>query len=163
MGHLLHRPWCVRHRWRLVWAMEEPMKFTEKTRQVIRERAANRCELCGTPVGIDAQIHHRKPRGMGGTKDPRSRSAANGLFVHFRCHERIERNREESYAFGWLVLQTQDSHETPVRLHHGWFLLNDDGSLDYLASVLDERYQLRSQPSDEPEDSTPLSVLSTSE
>src|SRR6056300_1190773 len=109
---------------------------------------------------MSGQIHHRKPRGMGGTKDPASRSAANGLLVHFRCHERIERNREESYAFGWLVLQTQDSHETPVRLHHGWFLLNDDGSVDYLASALDEKYQLHSQPSGGQEDSTLPSVLS---
>jgi len=139
------------------------MRFTEKTRQVIRERAKNRCELCGTPVGMDAQIHHRKPRGMGGTKDDASRLACNGLFVHFRCHEKIERNREIALANGWLVRQSGDSQDQPVRLHYGWVLLNADGSVDFLASALDEKYQSPQQASDDPEDSTLPSALSTSE
>lgn len=139
------------------------MRFTEKTRQVIRERAKNRCELCGTPVGMDAQIHHRKPRGMGGTKDDASRLACNGLFVHFRCHENIERNREVALANGWLVRQSGDSQDQSVRLHYGWVLLNADGSVDFLASALDEKYQSPQQASDDPEDSTLPSALSTSE
>ena len=139
------------------------MRFTEKTRQVIRERAKNRCELCGTPVGMDAQIHHRKPRGMGGTKDDASRLACNGLFVHFRCHEKIERNREVALANGWLVRQSGDSQDQPVRLHYGWVLLNANGSVDFLASALDEKYQSPQQASDDPEDSTVPSALSTSE
>jgi len=139
------------------------MRFTEKTRQVIRERAKGRCELCGTPVGMDAQIHHRKPRGMGGTKDSASRLACNGLFVHFRCHEKIERNREVALANGWLVRQSGDSQDQPVRLHYGWVLLNADGSVEFLASALDEKYQSPQQASDDPEDSTRPCALSTSE
>lgn len=104
------------------------MRFTESTRQQVEERAKGLCEVCGSPVEVP-QIHHRKPRGMGGTKNPASRSAANALYVHFRCHEWIERNRSEAYGMGYLVHQTEQSSDKPVLLPTGWFLLQDDGSL----------------------------------
>lgn len=126
------------------------MQFTEKTRRLIRERAKDRCELCGTPAYETAQIHHRKPRGMGGTKNPESRSPANGLLVHFRCHHRIEMNRADALTNGWLVRQSDDSTAVPVRLHYGMVLLKDDGSFD----VLDEKYQSRSLGEDDLKDST---------
>ncbi len=109
------------------------MKFTEKTRELIRTRAADRCELCGISVQ-DAQIHHRQARGMGGSKDVASRSAANGLYLHDRCHERIERNRTEAYENGWLVHKWEDSEERPVRLWDGWWTLGADGSLTVVVS-----------------------------
>lgn len=104
------------------------MKFTEKTRALVEERAKGLCEVCGGRVDM-AQIHHRKPRGMGGTKNPASRSAANALFVHFRCHEWIERNRTEAYQMGYLVHQQEASDSKPVLLPNGWFVLMDDGTL----------------------------------
>lgn len=73
------------------------------------------------------QIHHRKPRGMGGTKNPESRSASNGLYVHFKCHEKIERNRADAYETGFLVHQYEDPKEVPVRRIDDWVLLDDDG------------------------------------
>lgn len=104
------------------------MKFTESTRQLVQERARGLCEVCGSSVDVP-QLHHRKPRGMGGTKNPASRSAANALLVHFRCHEWIERNRTEAYKMGYLVHQTDESVSRPVLLPTGWFCLMDDGSL----------------------------------
>ena len=134
------------------------MEFTQKTRRLIKERAKGCCELCGTPAHETAQIHHRRPRGMGGTKNPESRSASNGLYVHFRCHQRIELNRADALKNGWLLLQSQ-SLEAPVRLHSGWVVLHEDGSVYELSDL----YQLPQQPSGDPEDSTPPSSLSTSE
>lgn len=104
------------------------MKFTEKTRRLVEDRAKGICEMCGAPVGM-GQIHHRKPRGMGGTKNVASRSPSNALFVHFRCHEWIERNRTEAYHMGYLVHQAEESSEKPVLLSTGWFVLTDDGTL----------------------------------
>jgi 5-methylcytosine-specific restriction enzyme A len=129
------------------------VQFTEKGRQIIRERAKDKCELCGTPAAETAQIHHRKPSGMGGTKNPTSRLVNNGLFVHFRCHQRIELNRAEALKNGWLVLQSGDLSQ-PVLLHYGWVVLHEDGSVYELGDL----YQLPQQPSVDPEDSTHQSV-----
>lgn len=104
------------------------MKFTESTRNAIRQRAGSRCEVCGLPADL-AQIHHRRPRGMGGTKRRESGGAANGLLLHPACHERIERNRAAALENGWLVSQTADPAEVPVRLWDGWALLNPAGSV----------------------------------
>lgn len=142
--------------WSSGWG-DKHMQFTEKTRRLIRERAQDRCELCGTPVQ-DAQIHHRRPRGMGGTKNPESRSAANGMYVHLRCHQRIELNRADALRKGWLILQSGDLSQ-PIRLHHGWAVLHEDGSYD----ALGEKYQSPHQGSDGQEDSIPPFVPSTSE
>ena len=109
------------------------MKFTEKTRDVIRSRAQDRCELCGVRVQ-GAQIHHRQARGMGGSKDAEARSAANGLYLHDRCHERIERNRTEAYEKGWLVHKWEKSEDKPVLMWDGWKLLAADGSLTAVVS-----------------------------
>jgi hypothetical protein len=65
---------------------------------------------------------------MGGTKNPESRSPANALFLHFTCHEWVERNRTESYELGYLVKQNEDSNSKPVLGPDGWFQLNDDGT-----------------------------------
>lgn len=103
------------------------MKFTEKTRNLVVARAGGNCELCGAAVN-NPNLHHRKPRGMGGTKNPESRSPANALFLHFTCHEWVERNRTESYELGYLVRQAENSNAKPVLGPDGWFLLNDDGT-----------------------------------
>lgn len=109
------------------------MKFTEKTRNVIRSRADNRCEMCG--VRCDSgQIHHRQARGMGGSKDMESRSAANGLYLHERCHFTIERNRTEAYENGWLVHKWETSEDKPVLMWDGWKTLGADGSLTAVVS-----------------------------
>jgi len=107
------------------------VKFTEKTRATIRERADNRCEICG--LNGANQIHHRKPRGMGGTKNVESRSAANGLFVHLKCHDRIEKNRDEGYRNGWLVHQWEKSEDVPVKMFDGWKTLSEDGKFSSLS------------------------------
>jgi hypothetical protein len=112
------------------------VKFTEKTRKVIEARACGRCELCGIAVS-GAQIHHRQARGMGGSKDLEARSSANGLYLHDRCHERIERNRTEAYENGWLVHKWEDSGEKPVKMWDGWKTLGDDGSLTAVVSTTD--------------------------
>ena len=110
------------------------MKFTGKTRHLIQDRAKHRCELCGTAIREAGQIHHRKPRGMGGTKDLESRSAANGLYVHLKCHAKIESERWKAYQNDWLVRQYDASEKTPVLMWDGWKTLNADGTLANVSS-----------------------------
>ena len=106
------------------------MKFSTKTREIIRNRANGSCEVCGMSLRIYGQIHHRRPRGMGGTRQADTASAANGLYVHQKCHDRIERNRATAVKKGWLVHQSDDPVQIPVRLWYGWRLLTDDGGVE---------------------------------
>ena len=78
------------------------------TRQAVIERAGKRCERCRVP---GAQIHHRKPRQMGGTSDPAINALTNLVFVCVTCHDEIERNRQMAYESGWLVRRWQDPAE----------------------------------------------------
>ena len=105
------------------------MKFSTRTREIIKNRANGSCEVCGMTLRIYAQIHHRRPRGMGGTKQAATASAANGLYIHQKCHETIERNRATGLRKGWLVSQSDDPVQVPVQLWYGWHLLNDDGTV----------------------------------
>jgi 5-methylcytosine-specific restriction protein A len=103
------------------------MKFTENARSEIISRAAGKCEKCDGIVRSGGQIHHRKARGMGGTKSLESRSLANGLYVHPSCHAWIESHRAEAYENGWLVHSWQASVEVPVMRGHQKVLLTEDG------------------------------------
>lgn len=105
------------------------MKFSQKTRDLIHHRAKGRCEKCGMPLpGGLAQIHHRRPRGMGGTKRKESGTAANGIYVHLKCHMDIESNRQAAFDNGWLVHQLAEPAVIPIKLWDGWFLLDDAGA-----------------------------------
>lgn len=83
--------------------------------------------MCGLPV-TNGQIHHRRPRGMGGSKLPDTGGAANGVLLHMRCHERAESNRHWARGDGWLVAQGADPEAHPVRMWSGWTWLKADGS-----------------------------------
>lgn len=104
------------------------MKFNQKVRDKIFERAQGRCELCGSPL-TRVQIHHRRPRGMGGTKDEVSGSASNGLAIHPHCHTQVESNRETALNNGWLVPQGIDPETVPVKLWDGWSTLSRTGAV----------------------------------
>ncbi len=107
---------------------EEEVKFTPAVQEQIRDRAKGRCEMCGA-LAMYHQIHHRRPRGMGGSKDPACGTAANGLFLHPGCHAKIESNREQAYERGYLVRQGHDPAQVPVKRGVNWYLLGEDGSL----------------------------------
>ena len=102
--------------------------FDRHTKQLVRERSRDRCELCGVHCFV-AHFHHRRPRGMGGTRRKEASGAANCLLVHPRCHAEIESSRERALANGWLVRQTDTPSLVPVKLWNGLQLLADDGSV----------------------------------
>ena len=99
--------------------------FDAKLRELVYTRAAGKCERCGTPGQM--QYHHRRPRGMGGTRRTDTAGAANALLLHPSCHEWVERNRAAALDQGFLVTQQHDPAAIPVRLWNGWCLLTPDG------------------------------------
>lgn len=105
-------------------------------RLVVVSRAGGSCELCGVPVAMiddDSQttplaaysIHHRQPRGMGGTDDPAVNSSANLLLLCGSattpggCHAMVESQRAMAVEHGWLVPKPLDPASKPVRLFFG--------------------------------------------
>jgi hypothetical protein len=109
------------------------VKFSEKTRHLIRCRAQNRCEICGVSC-INGEIHHRRPRGMGGSKDPVCGSPANGILLHTACHRKVESNREQALERGWLVRQSVNPETVPFRRYDIWMMLNSDGTVTPFSS-----------------------------
>lgn len=101
--------------------------FTKKVRDLVEERAGWWCERCGFVEW--QQIHHRRPRGMGGShRDDDNPSAA--LAVCVTCHADIETHRAEAREWGFLVPQHRNPAEVPVLRRGSWVLLDTRG--DYL-------------------------------
>ena len=99
-----------------------------ETRSVVIQRAGHRCEKCLGSLADGMSVHHRRPRGMGGTKIPAINSAENLLALcgsgTTGCHGWVESNREDAYSRGLLVRSGRMSHTTPYRDDRGdWWLL----------------------------------------
>lgn len=110
--------------------------FNKLVRSIIDERARGCCELCGMPVE-SPQYHHRRPRGIGGTKRVETGQAQNALLLHQKCHTRVESNRLEAYESGWLVAQNADPGDVPVRLWDGLFVLDSLGARNPVTEIND--------------------------
>lgn len=103
-----------------------------KIRRLVDERDFNRCVVCGEwTQGRTYSLHHRRPRGMGGTRKPDT--PANLITVcgdgTVGCHEWIETNRSEASENGWLVSAYRDPADIPVIYPDGLpYYLDPDGS-----------------------------------
>ena len=102
--------------------------FSDETRTLILERCNGRCEICGG-AAEHGQFHHRSPRRMGGTKRESLGKASNAMYLHYQCHERVERDRTKARESGWIMYDIDAPTDIPVLLWDGWCLLSDDGSV----------------------------------
>ncbi|WP_300680716.1 hypothetical protein [Nocardioides sp.] len=116
---------------------------SQTVRLLVKARAEGRCERCATRVlSLDDQartwpvypysIHHRIPRGMGGTSRPELNQPGNLVLLCGTgvdgCHGWIESHRHAAAEAGWLLpTSTADPTTVPVVLWHGRpvYLLND--------------------------------------
>lgn len=99
---------------------------------LVLERAQWSCENCcvglGDRRGVDYQLHHRRPRRMGGSQLPDTNLASNLLLFCLSCHELAESHRSAAYEAGWLVRQNADPAAVPVLIGASrWVLLTADG------------------------------------
>lgn len=99
----------------------------------VHARSQRRCERCGTDSALRFSLHHRKPRGMGGSKDPAINAPANVLLLCGSgtegCHGWVESHRAEAYTDGLLVYRNDDPAESPVTLRYGTVFLDDEGGV----------------------------------
>lgn len=107
--------------------------FNAATRATIIEREGGRCARCGDTILAGGHIHHRQPRGMGGTSNPAVNGVANGLHLCADCHRTIESERQWSRVFGYLLPANPgvlDPAAVPVFYRGIWMLLGADGTLN---------------------------------
>jgi 5-methylcytosine-specific restriction protein A len=94
-------------------------------------RDHNRCRRCGTDA-TGMPLHHRKPRGSGGTTDPAINSPANLILACLHCHNWIETHRTYGYENGWLVHREHNPADIPVIDNLGHiFWITDDGRIQF--------------------------------
>lgn len=110
----------------------------EKVRRLVLERDDHQCVRCAH--GQQLQVHHRRPRGAGGTRRPEiAYGFPNLITVCLFCHEYIERNREISYRLGYLVRSGHNPATSPLWLPgREWVLLTDAGDIEPVRDIPEE-------------------------
>lgn len=97
------------------------------------ERAGWSCEICTVGVGdrrgIDHHIHHRRPRGAGGSKRPETNLPSNLLLLCPDCHGDIESHRAVAQSMGWIVVQASNPAAVAVLVQKDrWVYLTNDAT-----------------------------------
>ena len=103
---------------------------TDAVRQAVWARADNCCERCGLSiVNQPGAIHHRRTRGMGGSR--RSNYAENCVVLCDPCHTWVGANPNDAAETGWYVRQWDDPETVPLTNIYGHtFLLDGEGRVD---------------------------------
>lgn len=99
--------------------------FSPETKELIAARSSGMCEVMQPGcTQFGEQIHHRRPRGLGGSRRASTNTASNGLMVCVSCHAYIESRRDRSLRNGWLVPQSREPRQVAVlwRVKHSRFL-----------------------------------------
>ncbi|MCK9921626.1 HNH endonuclease [Frankia sp. AgPm24] len=101
----------------------------ESTRVLVLARAGHHCESCGASlVGRPYSLHHRRPKGMGGTRAELAHSPANlvalcGLGNNSGCHGLVHQHPTAAQSGGFVVRRAADPTRIPVALHDGRLVL----------------------------------------
>lgn len=106
-------------------------RVRQATVDAVQARSGGACERCGTTTAMRWSLHHRRPRGMGGTKRSDVHLPSNLILLCGSgtegCHGWVESNRATSYELGLLVYSQDDPGSIPVSLRRGRVLLDDEG------------------------------------
>lgn len=112
--------------------------FSPATVQLIIAREQGLCALTGVQVahltrGRDYDLHHRRPRGSGGTSLDWVNQAANGVLLSRKAHDWVESHRTKAFDLGFLVSKIGVATAMTTRLRHhlyGWVLLDNEGGYE---------------------------------
>jgi 5-methylcytosine-specific restriction enzyme A len=96
-----------------------------EVRKIILTRDEGLCLRCGLEA---TDVHHRKVKGMGGTKDEKvAYGYANLISVCRYCHNWIHANPSIAYKYGFLV-HSWDSERIMIVTKFGTLKLEEDGT-----------------------------------
>lgn len=122
---------------------------TPAVRALVADRDGGACARCGLLITRDWSLHHRVPRGAGGSRRPELNLPGNLVLLcgHATspegCHQHIEANRREAQRTGYLIskLGQLDPADVPL-LYHGaaWVRLDHHGGITTLAHLDTERH-----------------------
>jgi hypothetical protein len=113
------------------WMAKYRLKVQEEIRFMVLQRAMYKCERCGggaTAFGFS--VHHRLPRGMGGSKNSELHKPANLITLCGSgvdgCHGWVESNREQARLDGYLLFRIDSASEIPFKDNEGnlWLINN---------------------------------------
>ena len=100
-----------------------------KVRSMVQARAEMRCEVCSVNLlWGGGQVHHRTPRGMGGSRVPERHQPQNLLFLCADCHRMIESRRADAIHCGWLVPSGTDPATIRARVRGELMWLTNQGT-----------------------------------
>lgn len=108
-------------------------KDIEAARTLVRARDGHRCAMCGTFLMVLGQwqsVHHRKPKGMGGSallENASNLVTLCGVGNADGCHGKAHSNPHWARNHGWIVSRSFNPAEIPVDMHDGWHTLDDLG------------------------------------
>ena len=100
-----------------------------RTVLAVRQRDGWACVRCGVRGGVQFSVHHRRPRGAGGSRDPHTDCPCNLLTLCMADHGWVESRRADALAQGWLVRQGQSPSMVPVATRDGTLYLDCDGGM----------------------------------
>jgi 5-methylcytosine-specific restriction protein A len=101
---------------------------TLKVRDLVFQRDGSACVVCRDTYQL--QVHHRRPRGAGGTQRPESNEAANLVVVCLTHHSWLESQRELARQRGYLVPQHANPEDVPIVWCGVHVYLRADGSVE---------------------------------
>lgn len=101
-----------------------PAGIPAATRSMVLARAGHRCESCGTSIlGTPYSLHHRRPKGMGGTRAATVHSLVNLLALcgsgTTGCHGLVHLHPTAARDAGYLVHQGASPARVAVLVHDG--------------------------------------------
>ena len=102
----------------------------EAARRIVADRDGDTCQMCGRFMYQRRSVHHRLPKGMGGSallESPANLVTLCGVGNADGCHGKAHSNPQWARNHGWVVARSLDPMEVPVDMHDGWFLLCPDG------------------------------------
>lgn len=116
---------------------------TTETRDGTYLRDGFRCVICQDSDVL--QIHHRRPRGMGGTRRESTNGPAGLILLCENCHSWVESHRDLARQRGFLVPQHAEPADVALIWHGQWSWLADDftvtplGASDLAAGLITDQ------------------------
>ena len=102
--------------------------FSDVVKARVMARSGGMCENCNHRQGLE--YHHRRNRGMGGSRDPRTGYASNCLLLYPPCHLWATDNKRPAMEVGVVVSNFCDNPALePVWRRDQWVLLDDEGGI----------------------------------
>ena len=113
----------------------------EVTRTAVLVRAEFKCEYCYGALNLwhSYSVHHRLPRGMGGTKGTKIHQPSYLLVLcgsgTSGCHGFFEQFRRLAKQNGIILYRIDKANEVPFRDKYGkWWLIDDNGQKHTVAT-----------------------------